>query len=34
MYEQGILECMPWGVINVFIADYLLVDRKAHSGEK
>jgi MFS family permease len=23
---------MPWGVINIFMADYLLVDRKAHSS--
>ena len=25
---------MPWGVINIYLADYLLQDRQAHAGKK
>jgi predicted MFS family arabinose efflux permease len=31
LYVQGILGCLPWGVVGVFLNDYLLVDRKAPS---
>jgi hypothetical protein len=32
-FTQGVLGCMPWGVINIYLADYLLQDRQAHAGK-
>ena len=32
-FSQGVLACMPWGVINIYLADYLLQDRQAHAGK-
>ena len=31
LYVQGVVGCLPWGVVGTFLNDYLVVDRKAPS---